>query len=50
MKMAEPFPGVWLPDTIDLTATVTLALGTVDARYTINYHDYKLASATIKVQ
>ena len=50
MQMAEPFPGVWLPDTIDLTAKVTLALGTVDARYTINYHDYRLANVTIKVQ
>lgn len=50
MKMTEPFPGVWLPDTIDLTAKVTMALGTVDARYTINYHDYRLANVTIKVQ
>jgi len=50
MKMAEPFPGVWLPDTIDLTAKVTLALGTVDARYTINYSDYRLANVTITVQ
>jgi len=50
MKMAEPFPGVWLPDTIDLTAKVTLATGTVDARYTIDYHDYRLANVTITVQ
>jgi len=50
MQMAEPFPGVWLPDTIALTAKVTLAIGTVDARYTIDYHDYRLANVTIKVQ
>jgi len=50
MKMAEPFPGVWLPGSIALTAKVTLALGTVDARYTIDYQDYRLATATIKVQ
>jgi hypothetical protein len=50
MKMAEPFPGIWLPDTIALTAKVTLAIGTVDARYSIDYHDYRLANVTIKVQ
>ena len=50
MQMAEPFPDVWLPDAIDLTAKVTLALGTVDARYTINYHDYRLANVTITVK
>jgi hypothetical protein len=50
MKMAEPFPGIWLPETIALTAKVTLALGTVDVRYTIDYHDYRLANATITVQ
>jgi hypothetical protein len=50
MKMAEPFPGIWLPDTIALTAKVTLAIGTVDARYTIDYHDYRLANVTITVQ
>ena len=50
MKMAEPFPGIWLPDTIAVTAKVTLAIGTVDARYTIDYHDYRLANVTITVQ
>jgi len=50
MKMAEPFPGVWLPDAIALTAKVTLAIGTVDARYTIDYRDYRVANVTIKVQ
>ena len=50
MKMSQPFAGVWLPQTIALRAKVTLATGTLDARYTIDYHDYRLASATIKVQ
>src|SRR5712691_3818675 len=50
MKMSQPFPGVWLPQTIALSATVTLATGTLDARYTVDYHDYRLANVTIKVQ
>ena len=50
MKMSQPFPGVWLPQTIALRAKVTLATGTLDARYTIDYHDYRLANVTIKVQ
>jgi hypothetical protein len=50
MKMSQPFPGVWLPQTIALHAKVSLATGTLDARYTIDYHDYRLANVTIKVQ
>ena len=50
MKMSQPFPGVWLPETIALSAKVTLATGTLDARYTVDYHDYRLANVTIKVQ
>ena len=50
MQMAEPFPGIWLPDTIAMTGKVTLAVGTVDVRYTVNYHDHRLANITITVQ
>ena len=50
MKMSQPFQGVWLPQTIALRAKVTLATSTLDARYTIDYHDYRLANVTIKVQ
>ncbi len=50
MRMSQPFPGVWLPEAIALSAKVTLATGTLDARYTVDYHDYRLANVTIKVQ
>src|SRR5258705_5767374 len=50
MKMAEPFSGIWLPDTSGLTAKLTLAIGTVPARSTSDYHQYRLANVTIKVQ
>ena len=50
MRMAQPFPGVWLPQTIALKGQVTLATGTIDARYSVDYHDYRLADVTIRVQ
>ena len=50
MRMAQPFPDVWLPQAIALTFQATLAIGTVDARYNVDYHDYRLADVTIKVQ
>ena len=34
MKMSQPFTGVWLPETIALGGKVTVATGTLDARYT----------------
>jgi hypothetical protein len=50
MKMTQPFAGIWLPQSIALKAQVTLATGTMDARYDIEYHDYRLADVTITVQ
>jgi hypothetical protein len=50
MQMSEPFPDVWLPHTIAVGGRTTLAIGTLDARYTIEYHDYRLANATVKVR
>jgi len=50
MRMAQAFPGVWLPQAIALKATVSLAMAAVDARYDVEYHDYKLADVSIRVQ
>ena len=50
MRMTEPFPGVWLPQTIAMKGQVTLATGSMDARYSVEYHDYRLADVTIRVQ
>ncbi len=41
---------MWLPERISLNAKVTMAIGTLEARYTTEYHDYRLATATIKVR
>lgn len=50
MEMTQPFQGVWLPDRIEMRFAMTLALGTVGARYDVRYHDYRLPSGSIRVQ
>lgn len=50
MRMTEPFPDVWLPSSIEMQFGMTLAIGTVDARYDIGYHDYRLADVTTRIR
>ena len=50
MTMGQPFPDVWLPRGLEMNAALTLALGSVEFRYTLDYHDYRQADATIKVR
>ena len=50
MRMAQPFPNVWLPSTIDMRFRMTLAIGSIDARYDVEYHDYRLAEVTTRIK
>jgi len=50
MKMAQPFPDVWLPGTIEMGFGFTTALGAVRARYDVAYQDYRLAEVTTKIR
>jgi hypothetical protein len=50
MRMTQPFPGVWLPASIDMNFGFTLALGTVTARYDVQYRDYRLAEVTTRIK
>jgi hypothetical protein len=50
MKMTQPFPAVWLPGTIEMAFGLTTALGSLDARYNVEYHDYRLAEVTTKIR
>lgn len=50
MRMGQPFPDVWLPRTIEMRFAMTLAAGRVDARYAVEYHDYRQADVTYKVR
>lgn len=50
MEMGQPFPGVWLPRRIDGTGAVTLALGTFELRFDVNYTDYREAATGAKIR
>ena len=50
MKMAQPFPGVWLPQSIDMDFGFTLAIGRVAARYDVQYLDYRLAEVRTRIK
>ena len=50
MEMGQPFPSVWLPRSLRIGFDVTMALGEFDGRYSVEYHDYKLATVTSKVR
>ncbi len=50
MRMSQAFPSIWLPKGIDMHFKSTLAIGTVDATYRVEYHDYKQADVTIKIK
>lgn len=50
MTMHQPFPDVWLPKDVDFYFSAMLAIGEMDARYQLNYMNYKLATATARIK
>ena len=50
MQMGQAFPNVWLPKSIEMRFEMTLAVGTVDARYLVEYENYKEANVTYKIK
>lgn len=50
MKMLQPFPQVWLPGSIEMRFGMTMAIGSVDAKYDVEYRDYRLAEVTTKIK
>jgi hypothetical protein len=49
MTMGQPFPDVWLPNALELSVAGTVALGRIDMRYSLQYHDYRQPEVTSKV-
>jgi hypothetical protein len=49
MKVAEPFPDVWLPTNLDMDLAFTAAIGQFDMRYALEYHDYRVPEVTSKI-
>ena len=50
MEMSEPFPNVWLPASISARFRMALAVGPVEARYDVEYQDYRLPDVTYRVR
>ena len=49
MTVAQPFPDVWLPTTLEMNLAMIAAFGQVDMRYDLEYHDYRVPSVTSKI-
>ena len=50
MEMGQPFAGVWLPRHIDGHGGVTLANGTYEVRYVVDYREYREATTKAKIR
>lgn len=50
MEMGQAFPNVWLPKSIAMQFEMMLAVGAVDARYRVDYLNYKEAAVTYKIK
>jgi hypothetical protein len=50
MRMSQPFPDVWLPSTISMRFGLTTALGSIAARYDVEYRDYRVAEVTTRIK
>ena len=50
MTMGQAFPDVWLPRETQFQMGVMLAIGEVDFRGTVSYHDYRRADVTTAIR
>ena len=50
MRMSQPFPGVWLPEGIDIRMAMRLATGPLEFRYALTYYDYKRAEVSTRIE
>jgi hypothetical protein len=50
MEMGQPFPSVWLPRSLRIGFDMSLAVGEIDGRYSVDYYDYKLAEVATKLR
>ena len=46
---SQPFKDIWLPRDIEMLFGATIAVGSFDVRYRVDYHDYRVPSVTSKV-
>jgi hypothetical protein len=49
MTMSQPFADVWLPRNLEFLAAAELASGRYDARWTVDYEDYRQADVKTRI-
>jgi hypothetical protein len=49
MTVAQPFPDVWLPTTLEMNLAMIAAFGQMDVKYALEYHDYRRPDVTSKI-
>ncbi len=50
MSMSQAFKNVWLPKNVDMVFGAMIAVGSFDARYHLDFHDYKEATTTGRIK
>jgi hypothetical protein len=50
MTMSQPFKDVWLPKDVDMLFGAMVAIGNVDVRYHLDFHDYKEAATAGRIK
>jgi len=50
MTMSQPFPDVWLPRDVDMRFSAMLAIGSFNARFHLDYHDYREAKTSGRIK
>lgn len=50
MTMNQPFPDIWLPRDTNIEVTFMVAIGEIDAHYSLDYHDYRQADVTSAIR
>jgi hypothetical protein len=49
MTVAQPFPDVWLPTTLQMNLAMIAAFGQIDVTYALDYHDYRRPDVTSRI-
>jgi hypothetical protein len=50
MTMSQPLAGVWLPRDVDMLVSATMAIGSFEAHYHLDYHDYRQAETSSRIK
>jgi len=50
MTMSQPMPDVWLPRDVNMLISATLAVGSFDIRYRLDYENYRKAETSSRIK